>query len=333
MREQMSRSRSRGASTPDASREQLDAAMTLEALVQGFEPVETPTPVLGFGTAGDLFAVQVTPVDERTARDRMARYDRNRDGYLQKEEMSSAWSGNPMDFDRNGDGKLSPAELAVRYARRRIAEADIREQQSQARSRDDGRRDNRRRGEPEDPYNGRNSYRRIAADSSEGLPGWFAEQDADHDRQIIMAEYSGTWNDDLIREFFKFDRDQDGAISPQECLAAIEDGATRTATGNSMSEDSSYSRNRSSENGTKTSTVSTAKSNANVKPIEASKLQPKYIDYAKRIISRSDANKDGALTAGEWKKMLIDPSPSDANKDGRVTLEEYAGWLQARSTK
>ncbi len=57
------------------------------------------------------------------------------------------------------------------------------------------------------------------------------------------------------------------------------------------------------------------------------------ISYAERIIDRYDGNKDSKLVAGEWKKMLMSPAAADANRDGAITVQEYAWWMQSRSTK
>jgi len=59
-------------------------------------------------------------------------------------------------------------------------------------------------------------------------------------------------------------------------------------------------------------------------------IDPKTLEYAKRIIERADTNKDGVLDASEWKGMLVDPSPADTNRDGKITPEEYALWMQSR---
>jgi hypothetical protein len=57
------------------------------------------------------------------------------------------------------------------------------------------------------------------------------------------------------------------------------------------------------------------------------------IDTAQRIIARNDKNKDGVLTPDEWNEMYVDPSPADFDKDGRITVEEYAQWMQLRSSR
>ncbi len=53
-----------------------------------------------------------------------------------------------------------------------------------------------------------------------GLPDWFARKDANGDGQVSMAEYSSVWDDAKAAEFAKYDRNNDGVITPEECLAA-----------------------------------------------------------------------------------------------------------------
>src|SRR5690606_1857931 len=109
------------------AREQINAALTPALLVPGFGEPKVLEPVLGFGPTAELMSVEVTPADLKEAEESLQRYDRNRDGFLSSEETSRRWSGNPMDFDRNGDGKLSLSELAVRAARLRVVEVEVRE--------------------------------------------------------------------------------------------------------------------------------------------------------------------------------------------------------------
>ena len=232
------------------------------------------------------------------------------------------WFGNPMDFDRNGDGRLSPAELAVRYARRRVAEEEVKEERKRKESR---REPEKKTTSDEDPFGGRKSYRRLPAESTAGLPGWFTDRDRDRDGQVMMAEYASVWNDDLISDFFKFDLNSDGAITTAECLTAVEAGASQSSSSTSMT--STAVRSESAP----AAAAATSKPAAVATPAGAP--DPKYVGYAKRIVDRSDKNSDGVLTIAEWKDMLLDISPADLNKDGRITVEEYASWLQAKSTR
>ena len=68
-------------------------------------------------------------------------------------------------------------------------------------------------------------------------------------------------------------------------------------------------------------------------PAVSGEADPKYVEYAKRIIDRSDKNKDGVLTVDERKSMLMDISEADGNRDGRITGEEYALWMKAKAEK
>lgn len=299
-----------------------DQALETELLVPGFGVETEPEPVLGFGPTAELLAVTVTDADRREAAERMRRYDRNRDGFISKDELSSRFAGNPMDFDRNKDGKLSESELAVRYARRREGEEAAREER-----RDDGRRTERKSvDEPPDPYDGRRSYRNLAETKlPEGLPGFFTDRDANQDGQVTMAEYASQWNDDLITEYFQFDLNSDGVITVKEAMGGVEQGARASASTMVSRTDTSSSRGPEP---TSSSTSSGSSGKAASGPVD-----PKLVTYATRIIGRYDKNKDGALTASEWENMLMNPAPADANRDGRVTIDEYARHMQARYKK
>jgi len=323
----------------DDSAQRLNEAMTAPPLVPGFGG-EAPVlpPVLGFGSSAELMSVEVTPADIKEAEDRISRYDRNKDGYLSGDELSSRWSGNPLDFDRNGDGKLSASELAVRAARMRIAQVEVAKSQNRKESDQRDRRSSKPAEIP-DPYNGRKSFATMTRALPEGLPGWFAEKDIDGDQQVSMAEYSKNWTKSLVVEFGSFDLNGDGFVTPQECLAAVRNGASASATsgavavssGSSSSGTGSRSSSGYSRSGGSTS-PSTSAIAASSGPA-AGQPEQKTIEYAEKIMSRSDKNKDGQLTADEWKDMLVDPSAADANKDGRITVLEYAQWIEARQKK
>ena len=56
----------------------------------------------------------------------------------------------------------------------------------------------------------------------------------------------------------------------------------------------------------------------------------KYVKYAKGLIEKYDANKDGVLTEEEWPKMKIDHRSADRDGNGRITAEELGSYLQNR---
>ena len=45
-----------------------------------------------------------------------------------------------------------------------------------------------------------------------------------------MAEFSTTWTDGVVADYEKFDINQDGVITPKECLKAGESGVVRGST-------------------------------------------------------------------------------------------------------
>src|SRR6056297_2572459 len=260
-------------------------AMEVELLVPGFDAVVEDLPVLGFGSAAEVLAVPVDEQDRREAQERMQRYDRNRDGLLSKDEMSR-FSGDPMAFDRNKDGKLNIDELAVRYARRREATEEARN-----RSRDDRRsRDEDETVDLVDRYDGRKSFRiEPSSRSTEGVPGWFLDRDADKDGQVLMAEYTDEWSDAKVKEFLGWDRNGDGTVTIDEARVGVEKGPV-------------------SRDGEAPVVVAKSAEPAVAGDVE---VDDKLMSYAERIVKRYDSNEDGHLTPSEWEKMLMKPVGAD----------------------
>jgi Ca2+-binding EF-hand superfamily protein len=56
-----------------------------------------------------------------------------------------------------------------------------------------------------------------------GLPDWFAQKDANADGQVAMAEYESprSWTAAAVAEFTRFDLNNDGFITPTECLSTL----------------------------------------------------------------------------------------------------------------
>lgn len=290
-----------------------DQAVTIELLVPGFGKDEEdlePEPLLGFGAQADLLTIEVTETDHQEATSRMRYFDKNKDGVLSKDELSKQFAGDPMDFDRNRDGKLTPKELAVRYAVRREGNEIARRKKER-----DGRLEkkvDRKSDDQPDLFNGRRSYRKQGSRRTpEGLPGFFADRDANGDGQISMVEFASEWSDEVVAEFFGSDFNRDGVITADEALRGVEGEVpesmpTRKAVVKSKDDKSEKSKNRKSD----------------------AKIDSRNLKVAQRIIKRNDKNSDGVLTPSEWKEMLMSPAKSDFNRDGKVTVDEYALWMQ-----
>ncbi len=207
----------------------------VEPLVPGFGVPSVSTPPPGFGAEAQLFTINITEEDRREAERSFRYYDRNQDGKIDAEEMSRSRYGSdlPM-YDRNRDGVLTMNEMEYRYARRRMENTQDNRGRSGApsgeRREDDRRRDRSRdgggEGQPASPTDDksaeRKSYRRKPPIERlpEGIPDWFARDDADADGQIAMSEFSVSWSDGVLAEYSQFDLNRDGLITPSECMTA-----------------------------------------------------------------------------------------------------------------
>ena len=76
-----------------------------------------------------------------------------------------------------------------------------------------------------------------------------------------------------------------------------------------------------------------AKNPAAVANAPAGPVDDRYLSYAQRIVDRYDKNGDSVLVTSEYEKMLMTPKPADFNRDNRITVDEYARYLQSRTTK
>jgi Ca2+-binding EF-hand superfamily protein len=413
----------------------------MEPLVPGFG-IEDPLPFPpGFGAEGELYSVQVEDEDRREADERFRRYDGNRDGVLDRDELRRGrWSDDPMTYDRNGDGKLTPSELAVRYAQRRNRESggssnggssstaprglltrsstsssssggtdprmegmvdrvlsmydrnrngvfdkdewgNFRTDPSAADTNRDGKitrdemskwlasrfqgsgdrgrgGDDRGRGGGDRGDNsggrsyfssrgdsrdgssrddggesdGRKSYRFLAATErlEEGLPDWFARNDADADGQVAMSEFSASWTAAVVNDFAQFDTNNDGYITQDECLTAAENGVVRgstvsTASTNQTSQSSpttSVARVASADSTSSTSSTPTTEAPSGV--------DPRFFRYYQGLVQKYDTSGDGVLTANEWQVMSRDPSSADTDGNSQITAEELAVWATKR---
>ena len=105
----------------DQTNDQPSGKPAVEPLVPGFGEPDLFDPVPGFGDLGEKFAVTIEDQDRQEAQRTMGRSDTNQDGILDAEEIRiGRWGDDPLQTDRNRDGKLTLTELALRYAIRRV---------------------------------------------------------------------------------------------------------------------------------------------------------------------------------------------------------------------
>lgn len=328
----------RGGGRGDSS---SSAESETELLVPDFSLDFVPIPPDGFGAISSALNVKIEDRDIQEAEERVRRYDRDRDNKLSKQELASGrWSDDPMQYDRNKDGFLTATELAARYANRRIEDEERRENGGGRGGfgffGGGGDRGDSSRGgwgsrgggggegwnlaqEEKQPEKKRfgdfKSYKSVSgedAKSPDGLPSFFARSDQDGDGQVMMNEFSSSWNEETLQEFLKWDLNKDGVITARECLAALDGGAR-------VGGDASTSTTASTTNSSSTGSASAA-----------SKLGGTEIEWAQRQIAKYDKDGDGQLTPAEWGKMLIKPTGADTNGDGVITVEEYAAFRSSK---
>ena len=291
-------------------REANEQTPTIEPLVPGFGEEVVLEPVPAFGGSGAFFAVSIVKADEAEADRTLDRYDRNRNGRLEREEIRNArWIyGDPNIYDQNGDGSLSKRELAVRYAKRRL----LKEENKVAQRRERGRRDrdredrDRDRDDEEKDKDQKTSYRFLSAHERlpSGIPDAFRKMDVDLDGQISMSEFASEWDDTVVSKFTSIDSDGNGILTPTEAIDFGEFGGS-----GGMNDAPERASNEASKQ---------SSSSAN-KPIPE-----KYRTYAEDYIKRYDLDGNGSLSKSEVEKMRRPPKDADRNGDGRITPEEYA---------
>lgn len=304
----------------------------IEPLVPAFGEEDVLTPAPGFGAEAELFTAEVTDEDRRQAERAFGYYDRNRDRKIDSGEMKRSRYGAdlPM-YDKNRDGNITLNEMEYRYARRRVENTGGNQSGSSSRKKkksdDDDDSDawlwSERLG-----LEDRNSYRvRSPVEQSvDGLPDWFAQDDANGDGQIAMAEWATSWSESELARFNQFDLNQDGVITPRECVRAGQDGATRdgsisvASTADSSSSDSSTTSDSPASASDSSTSAPATRSAAPVR------IDPRSLDYFKKLVGQYDKNGDMHLEQSEWASMSKNPEPADVDGNGRVSIEEYARW-------
>ncbi len=356
-REERERDDRRSRERDDRDREEETRSLP-DTLVLGFgEDIDLP-PVINFGSTPENY-VEVSQSNLDKARNTMSKYDRNKDGILDRAERDAnhRWLDDPMQYDINRDDRISLSELALRYAHH----------DKSAREREEGKSSDRRRRRDDDEdevpavevvYGTRRETPYVTNEESlpEGLPDWFIEKDANKDGQLSMAEYLGDITPDAVAEFTKMDRDDNGVVNPAEMGVQPEPqdaekiaSDTREDSGRSVasnryrsgdsgnrgdrsgggSRDGGYrERSRSSSSTASTSRKGSTESKTSASPAASADIDEKYLKYAKGRVEQYDANRDGVLSVDECKAGKPGLVEADADKDGKITVNEVASYYQ-----
>jgi Ca2+-binding EF-hand superfamily protein len=155
----------------------------------------------------------------------MRRSDRNGNGKLEPDEWNERL-GDFTEADRNHDGAVTSDELAQRlsgFAQRRPggnqggpggSSGGVQSGSGSANA------------DPPKSYRLRTPTELLP----KGLPPWFAQKDRNADGQVAMAEYEspGFWTETAVAEFKRYDLNNDGMITPEECLKALNQAGQAT---------------------------------------------------------------------------------------------------------
>lgn len=324
-----------GSSSSSSSNDEVATGPSV--LVPGFGvKIERP-PVPGFGMNANAASIRVDEQDLRDADERIQRYDRNRDSVLDEAELRDGrWSDSPMQYDKNGDGKLTRDELAVRYAKRRMESSSSSSSSGDSRDSRDSRSDRDRQGggdrdreekkEAPNPFEKIASYRLTDRDGKlkrpAGLPEWFARYDVNGDNQVSMDEFVKRPSAEAIEDYARFDANLDGFITAKECLAAHKNGHIP---GSGSGSGSSPSSSSSSSGATASSGASTA---GGASPASGSSagggVSSEMRGWVEGKVKRYDKNGDGKFDIDEYKAYNSsgDFTKADTNKDGFADVDE-----------
>ncbi len=144
-----------------------------------------------------------------------------------------------------------------------------------------------------------------------GLPDWFRTRDANGDGQIAMAEYAQDWNDAKVRDYRKWDLDDNGVIVPAEALKVLGIDAPRQAKSSAKP----------------ASAPTQVAASAAVRSPEAiqARNERRAESVVRTFLTRYDRDGSGALEAAEWADLpWQDASRWDADRDRRLTADEIA---------
>ena len=257
------------------------------------------------------------------------RYDTNKSGALEKDEWKN-FRTDPSAADTNKSGRISKEELSKwmsnRFSQARSGESG--DSRGGGRGGSSGRDGGRSAGSSGE---GSGSYRFLMPQERlpDGLPEWYTSRDKNLDAQIRMSEFSTSqWTEKTLSEYYQFDLNRDGVITPAECLAAVEKGAVSSGSSSrgssrGRSGDSARSDDRRSESDADSKSESKSESGGG-------EVDSRYMKYAVGKMRDSDFNKDGVLTKEEWSRSSTYNDGMDADKDGKLTPTEFARALMKK---
>ncbi len=304
--------------------------------VPGFGVETTAVAVSGFDGAGqekvvDLKSKYSESVLQQVNRS-LERYDRNKNGRLDKDEVEKARWGSPpiSESDKNKDGALSQSELAERYS--------IRERSSSQRS---GSSPSVK------PSTRSNGISRSGRDSSSRFSRGTSNKLSSRSRSTPVSRSGSSstastksfnsGNDKYVRYadglIKQYDKNKDGRISRSEAkdMRRAPDGADGNDDGYiTKSELIDALSGKAAKSEKKTTTLSKTERPSRSTRYRGSDRGAKTTTRTKTVsFSENDLNEDGQLQmheyAKEWDQSILEEfRRRDLNDDGIITAEEWS---------
>ena len=320
-----------------SDKEKADRKMNRDRKVPGFgvEREESESGVAGFGvTSGETkgsTAKKVTYSESvnRQVNSTLGRYDRNKDGSLDKEEISRArWgSPTPQESDTNKDGRLSRSELSNRYASRESAYKRSSSSRGSS-SRDSSKSSSTKKSSSSSwrPSSTRSSSSSSQSSSSSNRTASSSSSDSREKYEKYAASLIGQYDEnkdgklssDEVKKMRRppvgADQNKDGFITKSELYDSLS-GANKTTSKSSSTADSrksTSSSSRSSRWGSSSSRSSSSRSSSS----------------SSRDFEKFDKNEDSQVQMHEYSSKWDDKTvkefyEKDKNGDGVITLKEW----------
>ncbi|MGY8746943.1 MAG: hypothetical protein ACKVHR_02640 [Pirellulales bacterium] len=321
-----------------AKREVTESKTNRTRKVAGFgvEKEESESGVARFGTASTetkgsspkktTYSESVTRQVDTT----LSRYDRNKDGSLDREEMGRArWgSPTPQESDTNKDGRLSRSELSDRYASRESAYS---KSSSSSSSRNSSRSSSSQKSSSSSYRPSSTRSTSSSRDSSTTKKPVSSSSSSDSKVKYekyaasLIGQYDANKDGKLSSEETKkmrrppvgADQNKDGFITKSELFDSLS-GTNKPAAKSSSSDDSRKSASNSSSSRSSRWGSSSGRSSSS-----------KSSSGSSRDFEKFDKNEDRQVQMHEYSAKWDDKTvkefyEKDKNGDGVITIKEWA---------
>ncbi|MGF1579345.1 MAG: hypothetical protein ACFCD0_08290 [Gemmataceae bacterium] len=166
--------------------------------------------------------------------------DKNKNGYIDRDEMDGWIRRYGKEYDKNGDGKFSRTELQGWLGRVKQRIEERRKERAESTKKTEPKGGKQRIVIEELPLERPLVF--AFGKMPDGTPDWYTDNDTDKDGQVALYEWRKSGKS--ITEFLKKDTNQDGFISPDEMIRIEESENEKEASSRSQSSEDRRNRYR-----------------------------------------------------------------------------------------